>query len=59
MKKQEMLNQLRQSAETIKSELTQLQDAFNSKKEQYIRIEGALEALSLLDDEPQTEETEE
>lgn len=59
MQKQEMINQLRQSSETIKQELIQLQEAFNSKKEQYVKIEGALEALSLLDDEAKEEATEE
>jgi len=57
MQKQEMIAQLNQSAETIKRELIQLQETFNSKKEQYVKIEGALEALSLLDDEtPEVEE---
>lgn len=59
MQKQEMINQLRQSSETIKQELIQLQETFNSKKEQYVKIEGALEALSLLDEETQEEATEE
>ena len=46
-----MTAQLQQSAETLKQELTQLQDTFNTKKEQYVKIMGALEALSLLDEE--------
>jgi hypothetical protein len=51
MKKSEMTIQLQQSAETLKQELNQLQDTFNNKKEQYVKIMGALEALSLLDEE--------
>jgi len=59
MKKKEMIEQLKKNSEILKKELVQLQDAFNIKKEQYVKIEGALEALSLLDsesEEPQTKE---
>jgi len=59
MKKQEMIAQLQQSAEALKQELTQLQDTFNAKKEQYVKVMGALEALSILDDEVQEATTEE
>lgn len=59
MKKQEMIAQLQQSAEALKQELTQLQDTFNAKKEQYVKVMGALEALSILDDEVQEPTTEE
>lgn len=54
-----MIEQLKKNSEILKKELVQLQDAFNIKKEQYVKIEGALEALSLLDsesEEPQTKE---
>lgn len=54
-----MITQLRQNAENLKQELIQLQETFNAKKEQYVKIEGALEALSLLDEEPQEAITEE
>ena len=59
MKKQEMISQLQQTAETLKQELAQIQDTFNAKKEQYIKVIGALEALSVLDDEVQEATTEE
>ena len=59
MQKSEMTSQLQQSAETLKQELTQLQDTFNTKKEQYVKIMGALEALALLDEEVQEPATEE
>ena len=59
MKKQEMIAQLQQSAEALKQELTQLQESFNAKKEQYVKVMGALEALSILDDEVQEPTTEE
>ena len=54
-----MIAQLQQSAEALKQELTQLQDTFNAKKEQYVKVMGALEALSILDDEVQEPTTEE
>jgi len=53
MKKQEMIDTLKTQGENINKELTEMQLKFNNKKEQLLRIEGALEALSLLDDEPQ------
>jgi len=59
MQKQEMIAQLQQNAENLKQELMQLQETFNTKKEQYVKIEGALEALSLLEDTTQEEQTEE
>ena len=54
-----MVAQLQQNAENLKQELMQLQETFNTKKEQYVKIEGALEALSLLEDTTQEEQTEE
>lgn len=46
-----MIDTLTKQGQDIKKELVQLQDSFNVKKEQLIRIEGALEALSILEDE--------
>lgn len=54
-----MIDQLKKSSDTLKKELVQLQELFNAKKEQYVKIEGALEALSLLDEESQEEVSEE
>ena len=51
MKKQVMIDTLQQQGKDIKKELVQIQESFNQKKEQLIRIEGALEALSILEDE--------
>ena len=59
MKKQEMTNTLSEKSEELKKEMVQLQEAFNAKKDQLARIEGALEALSVLepdDDQSITEE---
>lgn len=36
-------------AEELKNELIQLEQDFNVKKEQYLKIQGALEALNELD----------
>jgi hypothetical protein len=36
-------------AEELKNDLIQLEQDFNIKKEQYLKIQGALEALSELD----------
>ena len=54
-----VISQLQQSAEVLKQEMTQLQDTFNAKKEQYVKVMGALEALSILDDDVQEATTEE
>ena len=51
MKKQQLIDTLTKQGQEIKSELTQLQESFNVKKDQLVRIEGALEALSILEDE--------
>ena len=53
MKKAEMTTTLTEKSEELRKEMVQLQDAFNAKKEQLTRIEGALEALSVLEsDDP-------
>ena len=51
MKKQEMIDTLTKQGQDIKKELIQMQESFNAKKEQLIRIEGALEALSIVENE--------
>lgn len=58
MKKDELLDQLKQRSEKLRQELTQLQEAFNLKKEQYIKVEGALEALLLLDSDSEIQQSE-
>ena len=54
MEKQEMLDDLNKQAEELKEQLMQLERDFNVKKEQYIRIQGALEALNVLDQKTQS-----
>ena len=48
-----MLDDLNKQSESIKEELIKLEQDFNQKKEQYIRIQGALEALNVLDQKTQ------
>lgn len=49
MKKQEMTEMLTKQAQDLRQEIIKLQETFNLKKDQLIRIEGALEALSVLE----------
>ena len=49
-----MLDDLNNQSEKIKEELIKLEQDFNQKKEQYIRIQGALEALNVLDQKTQS-----
>ena len=49
MKRQEMIDTLTKQGQDIKKELVQMQESFNTKKEQLVRIEGALEALSIVE----------
>ncbi len=45
-------------AEELRNELIQLEQDFNSKKEQYLKIQGALEALYELDKDSSSNATE-
>ena len=54
MEKQEMLDDLNNQSEKLKEEVIKLEQDFNQKKEQYIRIQGALEALNVLDQKTQS-----
>lgn len=48
MDSQKMFEDLSNQAEVLKKDLIDLEQQFNMKKEQFIRIQGALEALSLV-----------
>jgi peptidoglycan hydrolase CwlO-like protein len=48
MKPEKMLEDLLEQGESLKSELLDLEQKFNIKKEQFIRIQGAIEALQHL-----------
>ena len=55
MDSQKMFEDLSNQAEVLKKDLIDLEQQFNMKKEQFIRIQGALEALSLVN-QKETEE---
>jgi hypothetical protein len=55
MDSQKMFEDLSKQAEVLKKDLIDLEQQFNMKKEQFIRIQGALEALSLVN-QKETEE---
>ena len=53
MKKQEMIETLQSRGQELTKELTELQQQVTLKREQLLRIEGALEALGALEpDDP-------
>lgn len=47
-KMQQMASELTTQANTLRDELMEIERNFNTKKEQFLRIQGALEALGLL-----------
>ena len=58
---QKMANDLVKQSEELKEELIELERNFNIKKEQFIKIQGALEALQFVqqqeqEDLPESEE---
>lgn len=42
----EMINDLTKQLETLKNELLEMERTFTVKKEQFLKIQGALEALN-------------
>ena len=50
-----MLEDLNQQSENLRKDLIDLEQLFNMKKEQFIKVQGAIEALTAL--ESSTEET--
>jgi len=54
MKSKEMLEELKSQAENLKKDLIDLEQIFSMKKEQFIKVQGANEALTALEE---TEET--
>ena len=49
MQPDKMLEELKDKEEKLKEELIELEQILNSKKEQYLKIQGAIEALLALD----------
>ena len=44
-----MLDDLNKQAEDLRNKLLSMEQEFNQKKEQFIRVQGAVEALGLVD----------
>jgi hypothetical protein len=51
MKSQEMLDNLTEQATNLQKELLEIERDFNTKKEQFIRLQGAIEAITVLQQE--------
>ena len=51
MVKSELIAGLNKQAETIQKEMAELQNQFSLKKEQLLKISGALEVLGILDED--------
>ena len=56
MDPEKMLAELQEKEAELRNELMDLEKQFNLKKEQYLKIQGALEALSLVGDNSQEEQ---
>jgi chaperonin cofactor prefoldin len=48
LKREDMASQLVKQADVLRNELMELEKQFNIKKEQFLKIQGALEALNAL-----------
>ena len=49
MEPDKMLDELKDKEEKLRNELVELEQMFGAKKEQYLKILGAIEALEALD----------
>ena len=49
MEPDQMLNELTDREEKLRNELIELEQMFIAKKEQYLKVQGAIEALQNLD----------
>lgn len=47
-KTQSMMQELTQKAEAVRNELIELEQKFNLKKEEFFRIQGAMEAIQTI-----------
>lgn len=50
MEKETMIENLNQKSIQLREELISLEQQFNQKREEFLRVQGALEALSNLED---------
>lgn len=58
MKSKEMIDQLTKRGTSLRNELVKMEQEFNQKKEEFLKIQGALEALYELDKESSSNVTE-
>jgi len=58
MQSKEMIEQLTQRGTAIREELVKMEQEFNQKKEEFLKIQGALEALYELERESSSTPTE-
>ena len=49
-----MLEELNEKQAELRSDLIDLEKQFNSKKEQYLKIQGAIEGLTLVGEESES-----
>lgn len=50
-----MINSLTQKAIQIRDDLVAIEQQFNTKKEEFLKVQGALEALNILEEEQEEE----
>lgn len=50
MKSKKMLEELKKQSEDLKKDLIDMEQIFTMKKEQYIRVQGAIDALTALEE---------
>ena len=55
MERRTMLEELTEREEELREELIGLEKDFSAKKEQYLKIQGAIEALTLVEEGNQEE----
>ena len=49
MEKQSMLDEFQKQEEELRQDLIKLEKEFNIKKDKYLKVQGAMEALSLVE----------
>ena len=49
MEKQNMLKELQKQEQELRNDLIELEKEFNIKKDKYLKVQGAMEALTLVE----------
>tara|TARA_Y100001938_G_C8050876_1_gene411614 strand:- start:113 stop:292 length:180 start_codon:yes stop_codon:yes gene_type:complete len=58
MEKGMMIEELKKQEEELRADLIDLEKQFNTKKERYLKVQGAMEALNLVGNENKDNEKE-